>query len=79
MNSTVDDITSAGNAVATSQLAFPEETCNEAYAVAGYEQSVSDLSQVGARRVFSDGAGIQMPTVTGNAESGYTIALTIGI
>jgi hypothetical protein len=29
--------------------------------------------------VFGDGAGIQMPTVTGSAESGYTIALTIGI
>ncbi|MDQ3178328.1 MAG: hypothetical protein M3Q72_12420 [Actinomycetota bacterium] len=56
-------------------------TCNEAYAVAGYEQSVSNLSQVSLGRdgMFSDGVAGQMPTVAGTAGSGYTIALTIGI
>jgi len=49
--------------------------------VAGYEQSVSNLSQVSLGRdgVFSDDVAGQMPTVAGTAGSGYTIALTIGI
>ena len=54
---------------------------NGANAVAGYEQRVSNLSQVSLGRdgVFSDGVAGQMPTVALTAGSGYTIALTIGI
>ena len=33
-------ITDAGNAIATSQVALPEATCNEVYAQPGYEASV---------------------------------------
>ncbi|MGJ6979696.1 intradiol ring-cleavage dioxygenase [Aestuariimicrobium soli] len=76
---TVAGITDSTNAIATSQLAFPKDVCDTVYATAGYEQSVSNLSQLTLEsdNVFGDDGGVhQLGTATGDVTSGYTIALT---
>jgi len=75
-------ITDAGNAIATSQVALPEATCNEVYAQAGYEASVSNLSQVSltSDNVFGDDGGVhELATVTGDVTNGYSVALAVGV
>ena len=76
------DATSSGPIVKTSQIALPKEACDAVYATSGYEQSVSNLSQVSLAgdNVFGDDGGIhQIATMSGDASSGYTAALTIGV
>ena len=54
----------------------------EVYATTGYEQSVSNLSQVSLAgdMVFGDDGGIhQLATMSGDADSGYVAALTIAV
>ena len=78
----VAGITDSSKAIATSQVALPQDTCAAAYATAGYEQSVGNLSRVSLQTdmVFSDdGARSQLPTVTGDAKSGYTVNLVVGV
>ena len=43
---TLDAAADAGNKIATSQIALPEEISNEVYAQPGYEASVSNMQQV---------------------------------
>ena len=75
-------ITDSANAIATSQLALPQDVCETVYATAGYEASVGNLSQVSLSgdNVFGDddGAG-QLATVTGDVTGGYTVRLAVGI
>ncbi|WP_432507132.1 intradiol ring-cleavage dioxygenase [Kineococcus arenarius] len=78
----VDSITDATNAIATSQVALPEDVCDTVYATTGYEQSVTNLSQVtlASDNVFSDdSAANQLATVTGDVTSGYQVSLTVGV
>ncbi len=78
----LSDATSSGPIVKTSQIALPKEACEAVYATSGYEQSVSNLSQVSLTgdNVFGDDGGIhQIATMSGDAASGYTAALTIGV
>ncbi len=78
----VDSITDATNAIATSQVALPEDTCTTVYATSGYEQSVNNLANVtlASDNVFSDDSGAtQVPTVTGDVDSGYALTLTVGV
>ena len=72
---------SVTNKVATSQIALPKASCDEVYATAGYEQSVRNLSQVSlaSDNVFSDGASLELATMTGSAAGGYTAALTVAV
>ena len=75
-------ITDAGNAIATSQVALPEATCNEVYAQPGYEASVSNLSRVTLQsdNVFGDDGGIhELGTVTGGVTNGYSVSLAVGV
>ena len=75
-------ITDSTSAIATSQLALPEDVCDVVYAEEGYEQSVSNLSQLtlATDGIFADdGAATQLATVTGDVASGYTITLSVGI
>ena len=65
------DATSSGPIVKTSQIALPKEACEAVYATAGYEQSVSNLSQVSLAgdMVFGDDGGIhQLATMSGDAD-----------
>jgi protocatechuate 3,4-dioxygenase beta subunit len=75
-------ITDSAKAIATSQVAIPEEYCDTVYAEAGYEQSVTNLAQLtlATDNVFSDDSAVkQLATVTGDVSSGYTVALTVGV
>ena len=78
----LDQATSSGQIVKTSQIALPEAACKEVYATTGYEQSVSNLSQTSltSDNVFGNDGGIyQLATVTGNATDGYVANLSIGV
>jgi len=70
--------TSAANKEATSQIALPEDVCRTVYATSGYEQSVSNLSQVtlATDNVFRDGWQNELGTVTGSTSAGYACTLT---
>jgi protocatechuate 3,4-dioxygenase beta subunit len=71
----------ASGKLATSQLALPKAQCDEVFASAGYEKSVSNLAQVSlsSDMVFSDGATSETPTMTGNITDGYVASLTVGV
>lgn len=73
--------TSGSNKLATSQIALPREVCDAVYATSGYEQSVSNLSRVSldSDMVFSDGASLETPSMTGNVTSGYVSSLVVGV
>jgi protocatechuate 3,4-dioxygenase beta subunit len=73
--------TGARSKLATSQLAIPEDICETVYATTGYEASVKNLAQVSLStdNVFSDGASLETPTVTGSVADGYVISLTVGV
>ncbi|MBP2370019.1 intradiol ring-cleavage dioxygenase [Pseudonocardia parietis] len=75
-------ITDAGNAIATSQVALPEDLCHAVYATTGYEESVHHLSGItlDSDNVFGDdGGALQVATVTGDVRSGYTAALAVAV
>lgn len=79
---TVNDITEASNAIATSQVALPEDVSKAVYALPEYSGSTANLSQVSLAddNVFSDDGGAsQLATVTGDATSGYQVALTVRV
>ena len=78
----VDDITDSTNAIATSQVAIPQDVCDTVYALAGYEGSSANLAQVSldSDNVFGDDGGeLQLGTVTGDATSGYRVSLTVRV
>lgn len=77
----VDDATSAGDPIATSQLAFPADVCDEVYATDGYSASIGNLAQVSPEsdNVFGDGSDQQVATVTGSVDEGYTATLAVPV
>ncbi|RIJ53466.1 3,4-dioxygenase subunit beta [Clavibacter lycopersici] len=75
----VDDITDSTKAVATSQVALPQDACASVYALSEYAGSSANLAQVtlDSDNVFGDdGGALQLGTVTGDATAGYAVALT---
>ncbi|HEY1132979.1 MAG TPA: 3,4-dioxygenase subunit beta [Nocardioides sp.] len=78
----VDDATSASGKLRNSQIAFPEDVCSTVYGSAdGYGSSVANLAQVSldSDNVFSDGYSLQMGTVTGSVDAGYTLRLNVPV
>src|SRR5207248_6228016 len=73
--------TTVANKIATSQLALPKTTCDLVYATSGYEASITNLSQVSLAtdNVFSDGASLELATITGSVSTGFTAALTVAV
>lgn len=73
--------TNGANTQTTSQLALPEATCDAAYATTGYESSIQNLSQItlATDNIFSDGASLQLASVTGSALSGFAATLTVAL
>ena len=73
--------TSVSNKIATSQIALPKAACDDVYALAGYESSVTNLSRVtlASDNVFSDGSALELATVTGSVSGGLTAALTVAV
>jgi protocatechuate 3,4-dioxygenase beta subunit len=75
-------ITDATKAIATSQVALPEEICDEVYKQSGYEASVTNLAQVSLDNdnVFGEDSGAQqLATVTGAVMSGFVATLEVGV
>lgn len=77
----LDSVTTSSAALVTSQLAFPEDVCDEVYTSAGYEQSVRNMAQtaLSSDMVFSDGVDQQMAEVTGALSTGLVTTLTIAV
>ena len=77
----LDDATSYTNKLRTSQLALPEDVCNDVYVTDGYDASVDNLAGVSldSDMVFADGHSLQLATVTGSVDTGYTISLTVPV
>jgi protocatechuate 3,4-dioxygenase beta subunit len=73
--------TSVANVSKITQIAMTEAACNEVFATSGYSASVANLKQISlaSDNVFSDGATLETPTITGNVTSGYALTLTVGI
>ncbi|WP_432841925.1 intradiol ring-cleavage dioxygenase [Dactylosporangium sp. CA-092794] len=72
-------LTDATKAIATSQVALPKDACDAVYARSGYSASVRNLAGVTLQsdNVFGDdGGALQLGTVTGDADRGYTVSLT---
>ncbi|GAB3814701.1 intradiol ring-cleavage dioxygenase [Tessaracoccus terricola] len=70
------------NAIATSQVALPEDVCNDVYATTGYDASVKNLAGVtlASDNVFGEDQGaLQLATVTGGLEAGYDVRLEVGV
>ena len=65
----------------TSQIALPEKACRQVYETEGYEASRAYLKRTSLKSdiVFRDGYELQMAKVTGSAEKGMTVALTIRV
>jgi protocatechuate 3,4-dioxygenase beta subunit len=79
--SSLASATNASNKIATSQIALPKAACDLVYATTGYQQSITNLSQVtlASDNVFSDGSALELATVTGNVTSGFTAALSVAV
>ncbi|MFT4234460.1 MAG: intradiol ring-cleavage dioxygenase [Microbacterium sp.] len=78
----VDDITDSTNAIATSQVAMPDETNQLVFADSRYSASINNYSQVSLAtdNVFSDDSGAsQLPTISGDNDSGYIASLVVGV
>lgn len=77
----LDAATSASNKLRTSQLAFPQDVCEQVYATSGYESSVSNLADVSldSDGIFSDGYSLQLAKMTGSVEDGFVATLSVPI
>jgi protocatechuate 3,4-dioxygenase beta subunit len=74
--------TDVANKIATSQIALPADVCAEVYAMAGYESSTETFPQVSLESdgVFGeDGGARQLGTMSGNIDSGLTVALAVPV
>lgn len=75
-------ITDASNAIATSQVALPQDVCETVYATDGYEASVDKLSSLSLTtdNVFGDDGGTsQLADVSGSVTNGYDVTLVVGV
>jgi len=75
-------LTEAGNAIATSQVALPQATCDQVYAQSGYQASVANLARLSLAddNVFGDdGAAHQLGTTTGDVRTGFAVALAVPV
>ncbi|UOQ56961.1 3,4-dioxygenase subunit beta [Leucobacter allii] len=78
----VDAITDASNAIATSQLAIPEDVLADVYAQNAYAGSAENLARItlASDNVFGDdGAELQLATVSGDTANGYRAELDVRI
>ena len=59
----------------------PRSTCEQDYATAGYEASITNLAQVSLAtdNVFSDGSQLELATISGCAGAGLNAILTVAI
>lgn len=75
------EATAAGRALRTTQLALPQQTCEQAYASDGYAPSIRALAEVSLDRdvAFADGHARQLLRMSGGNEQGWTAELTVPV
>lgn len=73
--------TNVANKIATPQIALPKTASDQVYALSTYTGSAENLSQVSlaSDNVFSDGASLELATITGNVTTGLTATLTVAV
>ncbi|QIH99466.1 3,4-dioxygenase subunit beta [Rhodococcoides fascians A21d2] len=74
--------TNANNAIATSQVAFPQDMLDSIYQLDSYPNSAKNLAQLGSLdndNVFGDGYDLEMGTFSGDPTSGYVGSLAVAI
>ncbi|WP_032376094.1 dioxygenase family protein [Rhodococcoides fascians] len=74
--------TNADNAIATSQVAFPQDMLDAIYQLDTYPSSAKNLAQLGSLdndNVFGDGYDLEMGTFSGDPTSGYVGSLAVAI
>jgi protocatechuate 3,4-dioxygenase beta subunit len=78
---TLDAATSSASRLRTTQLALPQEVCEQVYATPGYAPSLRSLSRVSldSDLAFSDGWSLQMARTTGSNATGWTAELTVPV
>lgn len=77
-----DSASNADNAIATSQVAFPQDMLDDVYQLDTYSGSTENLSQIGSLdndNVFGDGYELQMGTFTGDTTTGYVGSLPVAV
>lgn len=76
-----DSATTGENAIATSQVAFPEKMLSKVYQDDAYEGSADNLAKVSldTDNVFSDGYDLEMGTFTGSPSAGYRGSLAVAV
>src|SRR5947208_5727957 len=78
----LEKATNAGNKIAMSQVALPEDICNQVYATSGYEQSVQNLAGVSLARdnVFGDDGGVhELGAISGAIAGGLAVDLPVPV
>ena len=72
---------SVTNKIATSQIALPKASCDLVYATSGYASSTRNLSGISLATdgIFSDGASLELATMSGDVSNGMTATLTVGV
>ncbi|MEV7633916.1 intradiol ring-cleavage dioxygenase [Microbacterium sp. NPDC089318] len=76
----MNNATAAGQVLAVSQIALTQAACDDVYATAGYEKSVTNMlrTTLQSDNVFGDDGGIyQLATMTGSAAAGYAAGLNV--
>lgn len=62
-------------------LSGPKAACDTVYATSGYSTSITNLSRISlaSDMVFSDGASLELATMSGDLSGGLTAALTVAV
>ena len=62
-------------------MALPEKPSKQVYATDGYDASLGNLARTSLQTdmVFSDGWSLQLGTVTGDVDTGLTVALNVPV
>ncbi len=79
--SDAESIVDATNAILTSQIALPQTEADGVYELTEYAGSAENLSQLTLEtdNVFSDGYEQQLATLSGDLETGYSLAIDVPI
>jgi len=69
------------HAAPAAQIALPAAASSAVYADSRYTGSASNLSRVSLASdgIFSDGAALETPAITGSVAAGYAITLQVGV
>jgi protocatechuate 3,4-dioxygenase beta subunit len=68
-----------GAVIKTTQIAFPEDVSAAVYRTSVYASHGQNTTSNNSDNVFADGTQYEMATLSGDAASGYTATLTIGV